>query len=380
MNRKFPISEGAIRTHKCCLCGHLLSVAPIMAAGLENELYKCGRCEKVKCQTYTRIRLFEDVAQHFSFPCSYLKCDKKIPWGMVEEHERNCPHRTMKCPIYYQNCSDVGRVDKLLDHFKAKHSNNIREADSTWELNAQYDYVFLTQIDKQIFLVYVLHLEEIFSIAVLAMERSKYNKFSVKLLPSTDDKFAVYFDDMPVVRYDERSHCYMCVRKKCNEPHHPFSERKKSGEMDLGGFTSKLKKELIDSVKASNGNLRYRIILRADETRTEHLEQPAEEEEEQEEEQSNIVNNISTDVNGDALKRALSCPYCMTYMAAPIFTCPIGHTICNVCRPRRAKCPTCAEPFGKSRNYTLEEIAKDAKVPCQYDSKGCTFTDRKSVV
>lgn len=68
----------------------------------------------------------------------------------------------------------------------------------------------------------------------------------------------------------------------------------------------------------------------------------------------------------------------MTYMAAPIFTCSIGHTICNVCRPRLAKCPMCAESFGASRNYTLEEIAKDVTVPCQYDSKGCIFTGSAS--
>ncbi|XP_018571891.1 uncharacterized protein LOC108911437 [Anoplophora glabripennis] len=377
MNKKFSISEGAISSHKCCLCGHLLSVAPIMSAGLENELYKCGRCNKVKCQTYTRTRLFEDVAQHLSFPCSYTPCDKKVAWGSVEKHERDCPYRTMKCPIYYHNCSDVVRVENLLEHFKDRHSKNIRPIDSIWELNIQFDYVFLTQIDNNCFLVYIMHLEEIFSISVLATGRSKYSNFSVKLLPSTDDKFAVYFDDLPVVRYDERSHCYMCIRKKCNEPHHPFAKRNSSGEIDLSAFASKLKKELIDSVKAPDGNLRYRITLKANETSSEHHGQPTEEEEEKEEcEEEELcanISNIPADVNGEVLRRVLSCPYCMTYMAAPIFTCTIGHTICNVCRPRLEKCPSCAEPLGRSRNYALEEITKDARVPCQYDSKGCTF-------
>lgn len=255
MNRKFAISEGAIRTHKCCLCCHLLSVPPIMSAGLESELYKCGRCEKVKCQTYTRTRLFEDIAQHLSFPCSYTQCDRRVPWGLVDEHERNCRHRTMKCPIYYQNCAEVIQVDKFGQHFAEKHSKNTKTVDSVWELNVEYDYVYLVQNDNQYFLVYVLHLGGVFSLAVLAIEHSKYTKFNAKLLPSTG-KFAVYFDDLKVVRYDERSHCYMCIRKKCSEPHHPFSEKNKSGEMDLSGFTNKLKKELVDSLKSSDGNLR----------------------------------------------------------------------------------------------------------------------------
>lgn len=257
MNRKFPISEGTISTHRCCLCFHILSVPPIMSAGLESELYTCGRCQMVKCQTYTRNRLFEDVAQHLAFPCSYAQCDKSIPWGLVDDHERNCRHRTMKCPIYYQNCSEIIRVDHLLQHFENKHSKNIRTAESVWDLNVGYDYVYLVQYENQYFLVYVIHLGGAFSLAVLAMEHSRYTKFDVKLLPSTDsDKFAVYFNDLNVIRYDERLHCYMCMRKKCNELPHPFSEKNRSGEMAFSDFTNSLKKELISSVKSADGNLR----------------------------------------------------------------------------------------------------------------------------
>lgn len=249
---KFAISENVLSTYKCFLCDHFLSVPPIHSAGLEKEFYRCGRCSSVKCQTYTRANLFEAVAQQLSFPCTYQPCNKKIAWGFVDQHEKNCPHRTMKCPMYYHNCSEKIKVEEIRNHFLERHSKNVREMGEPWRVNLDFDYVFLTEMDGRDFLVYILHLNDLFSISVLCTGRSAYAKFSVKLVK---DNFSVSFEDMKVVRYDERSHCYPCMRKKCHEPCHPYSEKNKTSEMDVGGFTNKMRKGLIDSVKMENGDL-----------------------------------------------------------------------------------------------------------------------------
>ena len=50
----------------------------------------------------------------------------------------------------------------------------------------------------------------------------------------------------------------------------------------------------------------------------------------------------------------------------------LGHSICNICKPKMHHCPTCKEKFLNTRNLALEDLACRAKYTCKYQAYGCT--------
>jgi hypothetical protein len=88
---------------------------------------------------------------------------------------------------------------------------------------------------------------------------------------------------------------------------------------------------------------------------------------------SNSPNTIST----EELREYFECPVCyiVPRPAAPIFACPQGHMMCNICRPRLTHCPICRVSVTEAnqlRLYFAERLIED-KVPvqCQYADHGC---------
>jgi len=73
----------------------------------------------------------------------------------------------------------------------------------------------------------------------------------------------------------------------------------------------------------------------------------------------------------EALLKELECPVCMQYMVPPIKLCKNGHNICNKCRQRVQRCPTCKAEFSETRNVVLENIATRQKYPCANRQSGC---------
>jgi hypothetical protein len=65
---------------------------------------------------------------------------------------------------------------------------------------------------------------------------------------------------------------------------------------------------------------------------------------------------------------------CKEYSKPPIRLCENGHTICNICRYKVTKCPTCRAAFVNTRNLALEDLAAQVMYPCKYRSYGCTET------
>ena len=65
---------------------------------------------------------------------------------------------------------------------------------------------------------------------------------------------------------------------------------------------------------------------------------------------------------------------CLVYMRPPITLCANGHKICEICKQKVRKCPTCTEQFVRTRNLALEDLARQVKYPCKYRSYGCTET------
>jgi len=70
----------------------------------------------------------------------------------------------------------------------------------------------------------------------------------------------------------------------------------------------------------------------------------------------------------------LECPVCTDYLRPPITLCANGHNICSICKSKMRHCPTCRKKFLKTRNLSLEDIARQVMYPCKYRSHGCTET------
>uniref|UniRef100_V5G3A4 E3 ubiquitin-protein ligase siah-1 n=1 Tax=Anoplophora glabripennis TaxID=217634 RepID=V5G3A4_ANOGL len=362
-----------IKKYKCCICDRLLSIPPIVILNVDEgkELYKCGRCKWIIYGTsrWSRNRFLEEVAQKLYFSCPYPLCLKRIPQRRLEEHEENCHYRTIRCPLFDDNCCRNILVEGIADHFENKHKKVIRLVESTgnsFEVLNDTNNILLLQKENMFFFVYIL---EESMVAVLATRRSKYTKFSVKLKLRPNDNFVVSFDDLPVITYDDKYHCFMCIQEICHE-NHTRLKNIENNNIDTSYFTSDLKNDLTRN-SIYKDEVRYFIKMIADETITEDPDQMTEEEDRNE-------GKFASQSNVEAVRRALSCPYCMAYMTAPIFTCVTGHTFCNECKPRLQKCPTCQASLDGSRNYTLEEMANDMKVSCQFDVNGCTFFDSTS--
>jgi len=71
------------------------------------------------------------------------------------------------------------------------------------------------------------------------------------------------------------------------------------------------------------------------------------------------------------LLNQLECRVCTEYMRPPIILCANGHNICNTCKQKVSKCPTCEQQFLNTRNVALEELATELKYPCVYRNYGC---------
>ena len=62
----------------------------------------------------------------------------------------------------------------------------------------------------------------------------------------------------------------------------------------------------------------------------------------------------------------------MEHMRPPIILCVNGLNICNICKPKMHRCPTCKEQFLDTRNKHAEDLASQVKYPCKYRAYGCT--------
>lgn len=86
-----------------------------------------------------------------------------------------------------------------------------------------------------------------------------------------------------------------------------------------------------------------------------------------------IVPANNTAQNDKLLRQVFECPICKDYMVPPIHQCVSGHTLCNSCKTKLDKCPSCEAKIEETRNYILEDVAEKAELPCQYETDNCTF-------
>lgn len=84
------------------------------------------------------------------------------------------------------------------------------------------------------------------------------------------------------------------------------------------------------------------------------------------------INLIESNIAEDTT-RNLKCSSCNEYMLEPIYICPRGHSLCQVCKLQITTCPFCRSKLTGGRNYALEELTKTLKVHCDNASNGCKY-------
>uniref|UniRef100_K3XJS1 RING-type E3 ubiquitin transferase n=1 Tax=Setaria italica TaxID=4555 RepID=K3XJS1_SETIT len=66
----------------------------------------------------------------------------------------------------------------------------------------------------------------------------------------------------------------------------------------------------------------------------------------------------------------LHCNACLVPLKPPTFKCEAGHVVCSTCRGRHGQ--GCAGAGAYAACVELDDIVRDAKVPCAYEEYGCT--------
>ena len=70
------------------------------------------------------------------------------------------------------------------------------------------------------------------------------------------------------------------------------------------------------------------------------------------------------------LKEHVQCPVCMEVpRAGPIYACPNGHLVCQMCKG--GTCPICREAMGQHRSLLAVAVIENILHGCKYEGEGC---------
>ncbi|KAG5900055.1 hypothetical protein JTB14_016029 [Gonioctena quinquepunctata] len=343
----YSLPEHVFEKLKCKLCDGYLSVSPISGS---TGSYTCGRCDP----SADTNELYEELARHLSFPCSYESCKIKISWNDVGNHEKICPHRTITCPVCY--CEAKLETRMVFSHFNTsheefKHSDNVKG--DVLKLKSIYvplERVHFVDFKKSYYLVFIrlnnhfvgnsLRYQLTMGVFSLCKNDNQHVQYQVVLeLQSSKETSKMAKQHLEILPYNDKIHCYQCLNRECTI----------KGHTNAGDF---LTTKFTGLDPSNNMCLSYSI----------KLYDPAQ-----------VTSSRETPTNVD-LALQLECPICSIYMCAPIYNCSKGHSICATCRKSIQICPLCKTKMEDSRNYTLEQISETVKIPC-HNSEGLPPTD-----
>uniref|UniRef100_V5GX79 RING-type E3 ubiquitin transferase n=1 Tax=Anoplophora glabripennis TaxID=217634 RepID=V5GX79_ANOGL len=248
------MSEGVIQIPvdfatnlKCIVCNGYLSVPPIVSGN--NGKNVCGRCDFITYNKQERRNIiYEDVAKLMSFPCIFEKCNKRIPWGEVEKHEKVCSYATILCPK--KDCHEVVLVRELVTHFTWQHKSE--KASSYGVNNVDIDHSVLESPQLLIcrekpFLLFAYKSNTFIGISVYSLDpfEDENIKYFVTL---TSNNGLLSKGRQKILPFNSRVHCADCFENKCNKKHHKYSlHYKNNSNQELhNSMTTKFE---IDSVK-----------------------------------------------------------------------------------------------------------------------------------
>ncbi|XP_074032333.1 uncharacterized protein [Leptinotarsa decemlineata] len=347
-----------LTSHKCTFCGGWLSIPPVMTVsddGSGGTGQQCGRCKHIKCRVATRNTIFENVAKHLQFSCIHENCQENIPWREVDSHEKRCPHRRFKCPVYYEDCEEHIEISHFKSHMQMMHKKNIYYEKIVVEMiNTVSTQVCLLIVHSLQFLI-LFSEDQICATSLQSINNNFHYhlRFSSFVKPS----ISLSYENISINEYHERESCFKCLKKQCALRIHPYAKN------ITDDSDNRNKKHIINfnwkNVSSIVGN-HILVTLKVTPTTNQEL----------------FPEELEAADNNEHIKKTLECPICTKYMTKEIYSCEIGHLLCNECKSKVTLCPSCQAPIGCARNYALESMAENVNIPCKNDNKGCVFVGK----
>lgn len=155
------VPQNLLKNFICAQCNGYLNCKPILLQPNGNNI--CGNCVQQNRHENqgTRNTAFESIAKNvLIFPCRYKEkgCKYELKFNIINIHETGCIFRIYNCPVQrLENCSWVGSISELEEHFKNYHSTVFltNPGKIVIRLKKSTEQLFLLTLLKFLFIVQV---------------------------------------------------------------------------------------------------------------------------------------------------------------------------------------------------------------------------------
>ncbi|XP_072391153.1 E3 ubiquitin-protein ligase sina-like [Diabrotica undecimpunctata] len=314
----------------CAVCKDILK-PPIML--VENVGNICRKCyeEKQEIMHWKSMNnsALENVLKLLKLPCKYKTkgCAVRVSYEDLDFHQNGCKYRTKVCSMFKFGCDWEGSTIDFIEHFKECHGDHV--------INFENNLFFLETSLSDTNMVKLLVMKQ--HTFILRMQTNlRKNKLFYIICSVHDDDYSSFCEYS--VKHKGGSENYIKTKSKIVSSYHIYNEFDESIAMEIDLDALKQISHISDTIT----NI-FKIKLE----------------------------ESSGETIDDKILHFFECPVCKNFMKPPIFQCSSGHSICNMCRPRLEKCPTCRSAFGNTRNYSLEGLTAGVQYPCVYHDSGC---------
>ncbi|CAG9820865.1 unnamed protein product [Phaedon cochleariae] len=315
----------------CAVCKDILR-PPIML--IENIGNICSSCfdEKHELMNWRYLNNYalENIIKMLKLPCKFKEkgCSERFSYEELILHQNNCTYRTKLCSMFeFAACDWEGNTRDFIDHFKNCHGDHV--------INFENNLFFLETSLKEVNLVKLLVMKH--HTFILRMKTNLDKKKLYYMICSAKDDYSSSCEYS--VKHKGSSENYIKTKSTILSTYHIYSDFDENiaVEVDL---------EALKKISHISDTITNIFKMKLEESPTEVLD--------------------------EKMLHFFECPVCKNFMKPPIFQCQSGHSVCNMCRPRLEKCPTCRATFGSTRNYSLEGLTAGVQYPCIYHDSGCT--------
>lgn len=311
----------------CRKCEKFLNPPIVLVDGIGNV---CGSCNTMDPpNTGVHNSALEIILQHLRIPCRNY-CNENLEYFNMNSHEAVCANRNYVCPMKnFDGCPWEVALNDLVDHSILEHADIVlKGTDNSFlldvDITKSYNIVrFLHNVKNN----FILHIN-----CDLEQSQLRYTMYNIGKLENVE-KLSYSVEQSR----DNTCLLYHGTNLKIYHLSQYYMDFDPSKALSID--VSLLKKFGDESTVVT------------------------------------IIKIMTPDASKELLEEKLwnyfECPVCNSLMKPPIYQCLAGHSICNCCRPRLQKCPTCRSSFGNSRNYALEALTNGVNYPCGHRELGC---------
>ncbi|XP_074042267.1 uncharacterized protein [Leptinotarsa decemlineata] len=314
----------------CAICKDILR-PPVML--IENVGNICTPCFDEKHEDmnwrYLNNYALENILKMVKFPCKFKSkgCNDRFSYEELTFHQTNCEYRTKLCSMFkFTACEWEGNTTDFIDHFKEYHGDHV----IIFEKNLFYLETSLSEVSLVKLLVMKPHT------FILRMQINLSRKKLFYIICSVKDDYSSFCEYS--VKHKGASENYIKTKSKILSSYHIHNEFDENIAVEVDLEALRQVSQISDTIT----NI-FKIKM--------------------EESQAEVID--------EKMLHFFECPVCKNFMKPPIYQCQSGHSVCNLCRPRLEKCPTCRAIFGNTRNYSLEGLTTGIRYPCIFHDSGC---------